>query len=328
MTRPRSRICLVIRSGGEFVLQVHVLEICLVFRPGGGGGRISFTRHILESVRCFSRSVEESLSSAPCWNSVWSFGHTSGGDFLLHAPCWNLCLVVWRVGSLYYSPPGISTAGSESVSSVRIGRWGFSLTHPVLESVWAVGRVGSLSYTSHVLVFCLVVRREESFSYTPRAEVCLVVKRVGVSLTHPVFGICLVVRGEGSFSYILESMSGCTSGGESMRTPCPGICLGLVGSFSYTPRDAISLVVRRVGRVSLSYTSHVTGNTLISPRVVRAGGEFSLNAPCLVCVCLVFCRVGSLYLTRPVLESVSFVVRRVGSFSYTPRAGICLVVRR
>ena len=44
---------------------------------------------------------------------------------------------------------------------------------------------------------CLVVHREESFSYTPRAAVCLVVKRVGSFSYTPRVGICLVVRREG-----------------------------------------------------------------------------------------------------------------------------------
>ena len=42
--------------------------------------------------------------------------------------------------------------------------------------------------------------------------------------------------------------------------------------------------------------------------------------------CLVFRRVGSLSDTPLAVNFL--VVRRVGSFSYTPRAGICLVVRR
>ena len=82
--------------------------------------------------------------------------------------------------------------------------------------------------------------------------------------------------------------------------------LGLVGSFSYTPREGIcvfGLVVRRVG--SFSYTPRGS--------MCHVEGWWGVS------------------LTRPVMEPVSsfgLVVRRVGSFSYTPRAGNGLVFRR
>ena len=43
----------------------------------------------------------------------------------------------------------------------------------------------------------LVVRREESFSYTPHPAVCLVVKRVRTLSYTSRVEICLVVRGRG-----------------------------------------------------------------------------------------------------------------------------------
>ena len=132
--------------------------------------------------------------------------------------------------------------------------WGLSLTRSMRESDWWYVRSVVLSCSTCPGI-CLVFRREESFSYTPRAAICLVVKRVGSYSYIPRLGVCLVVRREGSIT----------------STPCASICVVFgwwdvsvtrpvmesVCSFGgywslFTPRARICLVVRRLG--SFSYT--------------------------------------------------------------------------
>ena len=77
------------------------------------------------------------------------FDRLAGGESLLHAPCWNLSapiyLIVWRVGSLSYTPRALNlsgpTSGEESIlyapswhQSRQFGGWGVSITCTVLES--------------------------------------------------------------------------------------------------------------------------------------------------------------------------------------------------
>ena len=133
--------------------------------------------------------------------------------------------------------------------------------------------------------FGLVVRRVGGFSYTPLAVICLVVRRVGSLSYTPCWNLApfwnLSCR-----SSVRESL---------LHAPFLVICLGLVGSFSYTPPDKIALVVSRLWSFS---------NT---PR--------SSN-------CLVVRRMGSHSYTPRV--GICLVDRRVGGLSYTPRARSCL----
>ena len=137
----------------------------------------------------------------------------------------------------------------ESVSS--FGRRGLLLNTPF----WNLS--GRTSVGESILQcpgICFVFRREESFSYTPRAADCLV-KRVGrFFYTSPV-GICLVVRREGIISYTPRASMCLVWGwwGVSLTRPvmeslCSfGLIVRRVGSFSYTPRAGICLVVRQEG---------------------------------------------------------------------------------
>ena len=85
---------------------------------------------------------------------------------------------------------------------------------------------------------------------------------------------------------------------------CPSICLGLVGSFSYTPRDGICFVVRRLGR--FSNTRVGWGVSLTRPVLKSVCSFIGLHAITLETVSLV----GGwrVYVKRPVINSVwSFV---------------------
>ena len=85
----------------------------------------------------------------------------------LLTPSAVICLVVRREGSLYYAAPdGIY---------VFLGRWGVSLTRPVLESISWFGE-GGVSLTRPVLES---VRRVRSLSYSSSPGICLVVLQVG-----------------------------------------------------------------------------------------------------------------------------------------------------
>ena len=120
---------------------------------------------------------------------------------------------------------------------------------------------------------------------------------------------CLVVRRQGNISY----------------TPRPNICLGLVGSFSYTPLAmesvwsfggwgvsltrpvlSICLVVRRVRGVSLT-------RPVLKTVSFVGSGQFLLHAPCCNSVSVVCSRAESLY-KRPCWNLFP-VVCRVGSLS-------------
>ena len=68
------------------------------------------------------------------------------------------------------------------------------------------------------VLHCLVIRQVGSFSYTPRAGICQVVRTCEVSLKRPVLH-CLVIRRVGSFSYTFRA--GCLS----VYTFRAGICL-------------------------------------------------------------------------------------------------------
>ena len=99
-----------------------------------------------------------------CLMLLWCnlFDRLAGKESLLHAPCWNLsgrksglsytprsgiCLFVWRVGSLYYMPRAVICLVVRWEGSLYytardriclvLGRWGVSLTRPVLKSVWS-----------------------------------------------------------------------------------------------------------------------------------------------------------------------------------------------
>ena len=196
--------------------------------------------------------------------------------------------------------------------------WGLSVSKPVLESVCSKVRWGAY-FTRSVLTSVFVGRRVSlirpllqsvsslsgsgvslkhpvlefcaSLCYTmPRAAVCLVVKRVGSFSYSPRVGICYVVRQEGSIAY------------TSRASMC--LYLGLVGSLSYKPRHGMCVFVRPCR---------------------SAGGEISLTRPVLETV---WSFVGWGVLPDMQLAVIFLVFRRVGSFSYTPHAGICLVVRR
>ena len=119
----RSEICLVVRGVRSFSYTFR-LEICLVVRYMG------------------------SLSETPC---AGLYANLSVGEYLLHAPCWNL-------------PHRL--AREESLSLSRA------------ENCLVVRRVRSLSYSPHAGI-CPVVWRVDSFSYTPLAGICLVVRRAG-----------------------------------------------------------------------------------------------------------------------------------------------------
>ena len=111
----------------------------------------------------------------------------AGGEFLLHAPWWNLS-GAYSVGeSLLHAP----------FWNLFVGL-GVSIIRPVLESVWLL--LGwLLSLTRHVLELSgrtpdeesvllapswhLSRRWEGSVFYTPRAGICLVVRREGVYYT-------------------------------------------------------------------------------------------------------------------------------------------------
>ena len=97
-----------------------------------------------------------------------------GREFLLHAPCWN------TFGRL---------AGGES------------LLHAPCWNLF-VGLGVSLLFVPY---WNLAVTWVRTLSYTPRVEICLVVRRVG-SLSYSLLsGICLVVRWVGSVSYSSRS---------------------------------------------------------------------------------------------------------------------------
>ena len=171
--------CLVIRQVGSFSCTLRA-GICLVV--------CRVTRYVLEYVRsiCPVDWRVVSVLHAPHWGisywprdginlvflSVGSFCYvfflhapywnlsrrSSGGDFLLHDQCWNLSFTPtptpFPFVRLVVSP---SRPVLKSVSS--FGTWGASLKRPVLDF--------------------LLIRQLGSFSYTPRAGICLVVWRVG-----------------------------------------------------------------------------------------------------------------------------------------------------
>ena len=139
--------------------------MCIRDRYSGWG--VSLTRPVLESV--WSYIGWGVYLTRPVLASVSSFGES-----LLHAACW-FRLVVRRMGSLYYMPrAGICLVHSAVICLVVhrewrlyytardgiclvLGRWGVSLTRPVLQFV--------LSFVG------------KGVSYTPRAAKCFVVRR-------------------------------------------------------------------------------------------------------------------------------------------------------
>ena len=66
---------------------------------------------------------------------------------------------------------------------------------------WDWVKVGWVVHLTCPVLASLVVRLEESFSYTTRAAVCLVVRRVGSFSYTPLVGICLDVRRERGIFY-------------------------------------------------------------------------------------------------------------------------------
>ena len=198
---------------------------------------------------------------------------SSGRESLLHAMCWNV--FAWLGVSL--SRPVL-----KSVSS--FGRWGFSPTYPVLESVC---RTSSGESILHALSWhlsrrslggkvvlhaecCSLSHREagrDFLLHTPVLESVLSFVGRGVTLTRPVLVSVSSNVGGGFLLYALWwNLCDRSADRGSLLTPRARICLVVrrVGSFSYTPRAQICLVVRRVE--SLSHTL-CTRNWLIS-RVV------------------------------------------------------------
>ena len=140
----------------------------------------------------------------PVLASVSSFGES-----LLHAECW-FRIVVRRMGSLYYMP-----------------RAGICLVHSA--------------------VICLVVHWEWRLYYTALDGICLVLGRWGVSLTRPVVKPVWSYVGWGVHPThpVLAAVFSFDCWGVSIARPRPGMCLveKWLGSFSYTPRAAICLIV-------------------------------------------------------------------------------------
>ena len=141
-------------------------------------------------------------------------------------------LVVRRVGSFTYTP----RAGNFLVLR-RVGSLS-DTSHSI--NFLVVRRVGSFSYTPRAGIY-LVVKRIMSFSYTLRVGNCLVLRWVGnlfytprasmscfrfarVSVTHRIVGHssewgqlgCGWVRGESLLHAPCSSLSGLSSGGETL----------------------------------------------------------------------------------------------------------------
>ena len=94
---------------------------------------------------------------------------SSSGEFLLHAPCWNLSLThphphLPRSGMRLFIGLGVSPTRPVLKSVSSFGTWGVSLKRPVLD--------------------CLLIRQLGSLSYTARTTKCLIVRRMGESVLH------------------------------------------------------------------------------------------------------------------------------------------------
>ena len=105
-----------------------------------------------------------------------------------------------------------------------LGRWGVSLTRPVLKSAWLY--VGCEVYFIHPTLASVWFSVCQSFCYTSRHGICLVVRRVGSFSYESRGGNCLVVR-------------------RGERVGAGG--QGKAGSLPYTPRARFSQAFRRVG---------------------------------------------------------------------------------
>ena len=134
----------------------------------------------------------------------------------------------------------------ESVSS--LGRWGFSFTRPVIESLFVrtgVGEGEGLSYTPLNRI-CLAVRRMASLSYRLRVRIRLVSHRV-VSLSNtPYAALYFVIRWVDTILHTsCWNLSRRSAGGSFSNTHSAGIRLVIrrVGSLSFTPHAEIYLVV-------------------------------------------------------------------------------------
>ena len=150
----------------------------------------------------FSRlSGRQFFLHAPCCNL---FDRLAGGESLLHAPCWNLSVARW-VGSLILHAP------SRHLS--RLSSGAESLTRPVLQSVSSLSRSGvSLSDRT-----CLSGLRVRSLYNTPRAEICLVVRRVGSLLHAPCSNLSrLSPGGESLTRPMLQSVTSFVGWGDSL----------------------------------------------------------------------------------------------------------------
>ena len=141
------------------------------------GRGVSNTRPVMESVPCWFSG--EFLLHAPCLNLS---GRTSGVKSILHVPFWHLFLLPTVGESLLYAPY------RNLFGRKVVGEFLLHAPHWKLSSVWGLPRP--------LLEFFLAVWRVGSFYHTPRAGICLVVKRIrivvwGISLTCPVLA-CLV----------------------------------------------------------------------------------------------------------------------------------------
>ena len=213
-------------------------------RPVSSFGRcgVPLTRPVLESVSSFGgwgmsvTSTRDQFCLVVCRVGSLSHTHRAGlclvllvsGEFLQHAPCWNLSdrSTVWE--SLFYTPCWNL--------SRRFGRWGASLTRPMLESVSSFGGCG-ISITKSLLgsVFSFGAR---GLSLTrPVLEWVSSFGGWGVSLTRPVLESVSSVGGWGVFVTFLRAKK------------CPVVCR--VGNLSSTHRAGICLVVLVSGKFLL-----------------------------------------------------------------------------
>ena len=145
-----------------------------------------------------------------------------------------------------------------------------------------------------------------SFSYTPLAAVCPVVKRVGSF--SPDVGICLVFRREGSLSNTPPALMSCVrflSGSVTASVMESVGSLSGWGGLSQMPRAKICLVVGRVWRLSKKSRG---GNCLVIPRWGGGKGEG-----------------GSVTFTPR--AAICHVFRRMARLSFKPNTEICVIGR-
>ena len=205
--------------------------------------------------------------------------------------------------------------------------------------LWVFCRVGSFSYTPRARI-CLTLKRMRSFSHTPCVRICLAVRRVGIlsymprasmscfrfvraSATDRVMESVVSFDGKGICQrcLMLESVSSFESGKFILQVPCWKVSGRSSGVGDGGWDSVLGSVIEPVSSVVVWGDSFkpYPGIYFISRRL----DSFSYSSR--TGICLVVRQVGTFsYTPRP---GFCLVVGRVGSFSYTPRAGTCVVSR-